>query len=197
MRPYDFILIGFGALLGFGLEFLRSWIYGRREARRIKARLYKNAELELKDNLDKARRTLEKIEPLHKIADDRVAVSEALDVGPPILDASAYAALENCYFLTEREQKLVSGLRDIKVNLDWSNAKLKNAWVYAERGFDAFGAVKKILEALKFAKEHLDGFSPKFGKLRCYFIRKSILSKLKESLGVLGKILRRSTLRQG
>jgi hypothetical protein len=171
LRVYEFILIGFGAalgaLLGFGLELLRALIYGRLQAKKVKRRLYRNAEIELEDNLEKTTSALDLLKLITELAAvARVDLTRNLESGPPVLDASAFDALEKCYFLSGREQRDVSKHHPIIRIIDDHNVDLRLAWNYAKRGIDVDNNVEYIIKTLQKAEQNLSNFSTAFEKLK-------------------------------
>jgi len=171
LRAYEFILIGFGAglgaVLGFVLELLRALIYGRWQSKKAKRRLYGNAEIELEDNLEKTTSALDLLKLITELADvARVDLTRNLESGPPVLDASAFDALEKCYFLSEREQTEVSKFHPIIRIIEDHNTDLRLAWSYAERGVNVGDNVEHIIKTLQTAKQNLANFSTAFKKLK-------------------------------
>ena len=109
-------LILFGAMLNFGI----SWLNERRFGTKTKKRLFLNAWKEMRNNMTLAVYLLNNYESL--------GAEFLLERSPPIFEAKAFIALENCYFLTDREQDKVSALSGIPLILKDYNEVLQNYW---------------------------------------------------------------------
>ena len=169
----DWLGILFGTLLGVGIDRLISWLYDRKQAKKVKLQIYRNAYLELRRNIEKITTYIDEIGGLYKLADATTALGKAMELGPPKASWAAFDALEKCIFLTPKEFKEISQLDSITIILDERNANLEKSWKKYRYGADLIQSVKTIMESLKNTGEQLVTFYRAFQKILPSWVRKT------------------------
>jgi hypothetical protein len=139
------LLILFGAMLNFGI----NWLNERRLAIKTKKRLYRNAWKEAVDNLTLANYLLSNYGSMGE--------EFLFERNPPVFSAEAFVALENCYFLTDKEQEKVSELNAISLELKDYNEVLRNYW--------KLGYGQKVGNVLQKAQQEIADFGKEFRKI--------------------------------